>query len=94
MSVASSKTSRSKETLILMNNELTPSSSLCFSNQTNNVLGLRAADGKVVWEKNFTEAIQYFNCSLIDVNNDGVDDCLLFPVVNSFSAIDSLTGNN
>jgi len=94
MGMASSQTSKSKEMLILLSSKTTHSisSSYCFSNESNNLLGIRAADGKLVWEKNFTEAIQYLNCSLIDVDNDGVDDCLLFPVVKSLSALNSLTG--
>jgi exopolysaccharide biosynthesis protein len=94
MGMASSLTSKSKEMLILLSSKTTHSisSSYCFSNESNNLLGIRAADGKLVWEKNFTEAIQYLNCSLIDVDNDGVDDCLLFPVVKSLSALNSLTG--
>ncbi|XP_046449763.1 uncharacterized protein LOC124198124 [Daphnia pulex] len=95
MGMASSLTSKSKEMLILLSSKTTHSisSSYCFSNESNNLLGIRAADGKLVWEKNFTEAIQYLNCSLIDVDNDGVDDCLLFPVVKSLSALNSLTGS-
>ena len=93
MSIASCKT-RSMEMLVLLNNELAYSNSSCFSTQSNNVLALRAADGKIVWDKNLTEAVQYLNCSLIDMNDDGIDDCLLFPNVNSIiTALDSQTGN-
>ena len=94
MGMASSQTSKSKEMLILLSSKTTHSisNSYCFSNESNNLLGIRAADGKLVWETNFTEAIQYLNCSLIDVDNDGVDDCLLFPIVQSLSALNSLTG--
>lgn len=94
MAMASSPTSRLKEMVILLSSETSHlvSTPYCFSNESNSLLGIRAADGKLVWEKNFTDAIQLINCSLIDVNNDGVDDCLLFPVAKSLSSLNSLTG--
>lgn len=95
MTMASSPNSTLKEMLILLSSETShfTSTSYCFSNETNTLLGIRAADGKLVWEKNFTEAIEYINCSLIDVNSDGVDDCILLPVAKSLSLLNSLTGN-
>lgn len=95
MAMASSPTSRLKEMVILLSSETSHlvSTPHCFSNESNSLLGIRAADGKLVWEKNFTDAIQFINCSLIDVNDDGVDDCLLFPVAKSLSSLNSLTGN-
>lgn len=93
--MASSPNKR-REVLVLLisgtaNN--TVSSTSCFRNESHNAMGIRAADGKIVWENNFTTPIQYLNCSLIDANNDGVDDCLLFPAAQSLSAFNSLTGN-
>lgn len=94
MSVASSK-NRRREMLILLSSGTandTVSNTFCFNNESTNLLGIRAADGKIIWENNFTETVQYLNCSLIDVNNDGVDDCLLFPAAQTLSAFNSLTG--
>lgn len=94
VTVASSKTNF-KDMLIFLssvNSNRTDPSALCSNNETTNVIGIRATDGKIVWEKDFTDSVEYLNCTLLDVNSDGVNDCLLFPVAQTLSVFNSLTG--
>ena len=94
MTFASSDSSQSLEMIILLisPNALSTSSPSCYNNETNRILGLHSADGKIFWEKEFPEPVQYMNCSLVDVNKDGINDCLVFPVSQSILALNSLTG--
>ena len=61
------------------------------SYSTTNLLAIRVVNGKQNWEKNVT-SIQYFNCSLIDANKDGMNDCLLFSLGRGLSCLDAQSG--
>lgn len=61
---------------------------------TRTMVGIHTMDGALIWEKNVTSNIQYLNCSLIDVNGDGLDDCLTFSMNGALSAHNSLTGRH
>lgn len=61
---------------------------------TRTMFGIHTMDGALIWEKNITSNIQYLNCSLIDVNGDGVDDCLTFSINGALAAHNSLTGRH
>lgn len=55
--------------------------------------GIQLRDSKDLWLRNWTEPISSIHCSLIDVNNDGLDDCLLLSGPSQkLHALDSATG--
>lgn len=74
--------------------ELSVYPSSCGQNQSSSLslLGVRLMDGIRLWGKNTSSSIQYLNCSIIDANGDGVNDCLIFASDGSLSALDSSTG--
>lgn len=85
-------TAKFQEVLVVSSSEL-GSSSNCSKNSTSiNLSAFRTGDGRVLWSKNTTEDIQYLNCSVIDVNSDGANDCLLNTEGRGLSVLDSSTG--
>ena len=57
------------------------------------LFGIQVLDGTVLWQKNVTNQLQNLNCSLIDINQDGLYDCLTYSLANGvLTALDSLTG--
>ena len=63
-----------------------------FTSNTNNLIGFNLRDGEKKWEKNLTSQVQNLNCHLIDVNKDGIHDCLVFISTQGLSMLDSRTG--
>jgi len=93
LQIISSHYSKYQDVLLAVGNtDLTNGTCLANnSSSTTNLLAVRIVNGKPNWEKNVT-SMQYLNCSLIDANRDGVNDCLLFSTGRGLSALDALSG--
>ena len=87
-------TVKSRELVIVVSsNEVANYSSNCLENALSTSLSaFRAGNGAILWDKNTTDDIKYLNCSVVDVNKDGVIDCLLFTSNQRLFALDSTTG--
>lgn len=67
---------------------------LCMIGNSTGIIGVRAMDGKVLWRLNSTDNLHYINCTIVDLNKNGISDCLLYDQSNGLRAIDTLKGIN
>ena len=56
------------------------------------ITGTRIIDGTLAWQEDGKKDVKYLNCHLLDVNEDGIHDCLLFTFI-GLLALDSRTGH-
>lgn len=92
LQIASSNNSKYQEVLLVASKSEQFANTCNSSNDSStNLLAIRVVNGKQNWEKNITD-MQYMNCSLVDANKDGVDDCLLFSLGRGLSALNAQSG--
>lgn len=80
------------EVVITVNNALPHLNLSSFTSNSNSLIGFSLRNGERKWEKNLTAKVQYLNCHLIDVNKDGICDCLVFSNNQGLSVLDSTSG--
>lgn len=56
------------------------------------VIALRGYDGKLLWQTKTYSEIFAMNCHGVDVNQDGLDDCIVSGRLKDLRAIDPKTG--
>ena len=91
LQIISSQYSKYQDVLLIVSKTDLTNGTCLANSSTTNLLAVRVVNGKPNWERNVT-SMHYLNCSLIDANRDGVDDCLIFSTGRGLSALDAQSG--
>ena len=88
--------SKIKDVLVTVSKEIHAplSNSTVLTASASSIIGFNLLNGEKKWEKKLATDVKYLNCHLMDVNNDGISDCLVFSEMQGLLVLDSTSGFN